>query len=163
MHSDRGVVIRPYDPVSDLDALRTCIVEQQDFHRALEPSWPEGRTILTAYLKYLETECAARNGRVMVATCDDEVAGFVCVVASTKNDSPDDPAAFAWIHDIFVKPQHRRRQVATRLMVEAESFARAQGARLLRLGVLARNEGARRFYREQGFRDYVSVLTKSLD
>jgi ribosomal protein S18 acetylase RimI-like enzyme len=163
MQSDPGVVIRSYDPVSDLDALRACIIEQQEFHRGLESSWPEGQAIINDYVKYLETECTVHNGRVMVAEYSGELVGFVCVVASTHSGSPDDPAAFAWIHDIFVKPAHRRRHVATSLMVEAESFARARGARLLRLGVLARNEGARMFYRQRGFRDYVSVLTKPLD
>jgi ribosomal protein S18 acetylase RimI-like enzyme len=162
VNSELEVVIRTYDPVADLDALRACIIEQQEFHRALESSWPEGQVIIDDYVNYLETECALHDGRVMVAECGGELVGFVGVVASTNNESPDDPAPFAWIHDIFVRPAHRRRHVATRLMVEAESFARAHGAHVLRLGVLARNEAARTFYREHGFRDYVSVVTKSL-
>jgi GNAT superfamily N-acetyltransferase len=156
-------IIRPYDAVRDSEALRACIIEHQDFHRSVEPSWPEGKAIVNDYVKYLATQCAVHDGRVMVAERGGEVVGFVCVVASTHGDSPDDPATFAWIHDIFVRPEHRRHGVATKLMAEAESFSRARGARLLRLGVLERNEGAHTFYRGQGFRDYVRVLTKALD
>ena len=163
MNPEREVVIRRYDSATDLDALSACIIEQQEFHRGLEPSWPHGQTIISDYVKYLDAQCTLHNGRIIVAECTGELVGFVCVVAATRGDAPDDPAPFAWIHDIFVKPAYRRRQLATKLMVEAESFARAQGARQLRLGVLARNEGARQFYREHGFRDYVSVLTKTLD
>jgi len=160
---DPRIIVRPYDAICDAEAFRACIIEQQDFHRSVERSWPEGKSIADEYLKYLETQCTMHDGGVMVAECRGEVVGFVCVVASTHGDSPDDPATFAWIHDIFVRSAYRRHGVATRLMAEAESFSRARGARLLRLGVLEGNGGARSFYRRQGFRDYVRVLTKSLD
>jgi ribosomal protein S18 acetylase RimI-like enzyme len=156
------IVVRPYDAARDADAFRACVVEHQDFHRALEPSWPEGKSILDDYVRYLETQCAAHDGRVMVADTGGDIVGFVCVVASTRGDSPDDPATYAWAHDIFVKPAHRRQGVATALMAEAESFVRSRGARELRLGVLDRNADARALYRGLGFREYVRVLTKPL-
>lgn len=156
------VVVRPYDPARDAEALRACVVEHQDFHRALEPSWPEGKAILDDYVAYLEREMAARDGRLFVAEVDDAVAGFLCVVSAARGDSPDDPAVFAWVHDVFVRPAYRRRRVATALMAEAESFVRARGARELRLGVLDRNATARALYAGLGFRDYVRVLTKEL-
>jgi ribosomal protein S18 acetylase RimI-like enzyme len=156
------IAVRLYDAARDADALRACIIEHQDFHRALEPSWPEGKAIIDEYVRYLETQCATHDGRVIVAESTGEIVGFVCVAAATRNDSPDDPATFAWIHDIFVRAAHRRRGVATALMAEAESFVRSRGARELRLGVLDRNENARALYRGQGFRDYVRVLTKPL-
>jgi GNAT superfamily N-acetyltransferase len=84
------------------------------------------------------------------------------VVAATRGESPEDPAPFAWIHDIFVKPEHRRQGVASVLMAEAERFARSHGARLLRLGVLDRNENARAFYVRHEFRALAHVLTKAL-
>lgn len=90
------------------------------------------------------------------------VVGFICVVASTRGDSPDDPPPFAWVHDIFVRPEHRGQGVGTALMAEAESFVQSRGARELRLGVLDRNGSARAFYRGLGFRDYVRVLAKRL-
>lgn len=157
------LIVRPYDPVRDAQALRDCVIEHQDFHRAVEPSWPEGQAIVDRYITYLEAQCAAHDGRVMIAEWRGAVVGFACVVASTRGESPDDPSTFAWVHDVFVKPAHRRLGVARMLMAEAESFSRARGARLLRLGVLNGNTGARAFYRGQGFRDYVRVLTKALD
>jgi GNAT superfamily N-acetyltransferase len=155
-------IVRLYDADRDSDALRACIIDQQDFHRGVESSWPEGKAIIDEYMKYLETQCAAHDGCVIVADCGGEIAGFGCVVAETQGDSPDDPATFAWLHDMFVKAEYRRRGIATLLIAEAESFARAHGARILRLGVLEGNAGARSFYRERGFRDYARVLTKPL-
>jgi ribosomal protein S18 acetylase RimI-like enzyme len=156
------VAVRAYDPARDADALRACVVEHQDFHRALEPSWPEGKAIVDDYVAYLERETAARDGRVFIAETDGAVAGFLCVVSATRGDSPDDPAMFAWVHDVFVRPGYRRRGIATALMSEAGAFVRERGARELRLGVLDRNADARALYRRLGFRDYVRVLAKEL-
>jgi ribosomal protein S18 acetylase RimI-like enzyme len=157
-----SVAIRPYDAGRDADRLRTCIVEHQDSHRGLEPSWPEGKSIVDEYVRFLETQCATHDGRLMIAESENEVVGFVCIVSRTRNDSPDDPATFAWIHDLFVRSGYRRRGVATALMAKAETFARARGATILRLGVLDRNDDARALYRGLGLRDYVRVLTKPL-
>ena len=156
------VTIRPYDPARDLEALRGLNVEHQDFSRTLEPSWPAGETVADDYVAFLERQCTARDGRVFVAEVEGRVAGFVCVVSATRGDSPDDPATFAWIHDIYVRPEHRRRGLATALMSAAESFARSRGAREVRLGVIDRNVDARAMYQGLGFRDYTRVLTKSL-
>jgi GNAT superfamily N-acetyltransferase len=156
------LTVRPYHAARDAAALRACIVEHQEFHRGLEPSWPEGATIVDAYVAYLETQCRSHDGRLLVAERDGEVLGFACVVAATRGDSPDDPATFAWLHDIFVRAAHRGAGIGAALLAEAEAFARSHGARLLRLGVLDRNGDARAFYRGHGFRDYVRIVTKDL-
>jgi hypothetical protein len=48
-------------------------------------------------------------------------------------------------------------------MVEAERFARSQGARRLRLGVLDWNEHARALYASRGLHEHAHVLTKTLE
>ena len=156
------IVVRRFDPTLDAESLRSCIIDHQNFHRSLESSWPSGDAIIGDYMAYLEAECAVHNGCIIMADYVKQTAGFVCVVASTRGESPEDPAPFAWIHDIFVKPEHRRRGVASVLMAEAERFARSQGARVLRLGVLDRNEHARAIYVRHGFREHAHVLTKTL-
>jgi ribosomal protein S18 acetylase RimI-like enzyme len=155
-------IVRPFDAIRDAETLRDCVIEQQDFHRHLEPSWPTGAAIVRDYLAYLDAECAAHNGRIIMAECGQQTAGFVCVVATTRNEAPDDPAPFAQIHDVYVKPEYRRQGVADMLMAEAERFARSNGARLMRLGVLNDNGRARSFYARHGFREYAHVLTKLL-
>ena len=157
-----GVAVRPYEAPRDVEALRALNVEHQDFSRALEPSWPPGKSVVDQYVAFLEHECSARDGCVFMAEVDGKVVGFVCAVSATRNDSPDDPATFAWIHDIFVRPAYRRRGVATALMAAAEAFVRSRGARELRLGVIDRNADARTLYRGLGFRDYLRILTKPL-
>ena len=156
-------VVRRFDSARDAESLRSCLIDHQDFHRSIESSWPSGVSIVSDYMTYLETECAVHNGCIIMAECADQTAGFVCVVASARGESPEDPAPFAWIYDIFVKPEYRRQGVAGVLMAEAERFARSQGARLLRLAVLDRNEHARALYVKYGFHEHAHVLTKTLE
>ena len=156
------IVIRRFDAARDAQSLRECLIDHQNFHRRIEPSWPAGDAIVSEYMTYLETECAVHNGCIIMAHFGEQAAGFICVVATMRGESPDDPSQFAWIHELYVKPEHRRRGVASMLIAEAERFARSQGARLLRLGVLDRNEGARAFYVRHGFGEHVHVLTKPL-
>ena len=99
--------VRRFDAARDAEAFRQCVVEQQDFHRTIEPSWPSGEAIAEDYLAYLHAECSAHNGCIFMAACGEHVAGFICVVAATRNEAPDDPAPFAQIHDVYVKPAYR--------------------------------------------------------
>ena len=146
------VDIRPYDAGRDVEALRALIVAHQDFHRGL----------IDAYVGFLEAQCATHDGRILVVEHDATLVGFICVVTALRNDSPDDPATFAWVHDVFVRPDHRRQGIGAALLADAEAFVRARGARELRLGVLDRNTNARALYYRLGFRDYVRVLAKPL-
>jgi len=156
------VVIRRFDATRDAEPLRQCVIDQQNFHRGIEPSWPDGDAIVGDYLAYLDAECASHNGCIIMAHSGPQAAGFVCVVATMRGESPDDPTLFAWIHEIYVKPEHRGAGVANMLIAEAERFARREGAQVLRLGVLDGNERARRFYARHGFRECAHVLTKPL-
>lgn len=156
------ITVRRYDPARDAAALHECVIETQEHHRALEPSWPPGPAMADAYLKFLEGRCASQDGGVLIAERAGEIAGFVCVLAAVPGDAPDDPDSYAWILDLLVRAAHRRRGVARTLMAHAEAFARQRGARVVRLGVLDRNAEARRFYEGAGYRQYVRVLTKPL-
>jgi GNAT superfamily N-acetyltransferase len=56
----------------------------------------------------------------------------------------------------------RGRGVGGALMEAAEAYALDQGARWLRIAVLAGNEGAWRLYKRHGFADRQVVLEKPL-
>jgi GNAT superfamily N-acetyltransferase len=155
------VPIRPYDAAQDERALRACIVEIQDHHHVLE-GWPPGEAIADSYLKWLGERCRTYEGCVFLAEEAGVVLGFIAVLAHVPPDAPDDPQPCAFITDVLVRDGHRRRGVATALLAHAEEYARACGARTLRLGVLARNAGAAALYEREGYRDYVRVMTKSL-
>ena len=144
----------------DLPALCTRIAEHQDYHRSLEPQWPPGTDIGAAYFAYLQAECAAYTGQILLAIEDRAIAGFVCIVTD-KRGAPDDPARHAFVHDLYVAREYRRRGIATRLMDSAEAFARSHGVTDVRLAVLERNEDARAFDETLNFRGYARILIKT--
>lgn len=152
--------IRPFAP-DDTPALLACIAEHQDYHRALEPEWPRGSDIALEYLAYLQEQCAAHDGCILLATEADSVIGFAYITAHDPS-APDDPEPRAWVHDLYVRPASRRRGIATMLMTAVEEFARDRGIPSVRLAVLERNADARSLYRRLGFRDYARILKKPL-
>lgn len=58
------------------------------------------------------------------------------------------------IHDLAVLPEYRGRGIGRALLAAAEERAVARGCCKVTLEVLETNTGARRLYRESGFRDF---------
>jgi ribosomal protein S18 acetylase RimI-like enzyme len=66
------------------------------------------------------------------------------------------------VSDLVVGTAYRRRGIGSRLLSAAEGYARARGARSLRIEVLARNAAARRLYASAGYEEYEVELAKPL-
>jgi ribosomal protein S18 acetylase RimI-like enzyme len=156
-------VIRAYEPERDRDRLRACIVELQEYERDLEPALPPGEEMADAYLRHRLPQCTGESGRIFVAELEGAIVGFVGVRWRVPPGEPDeDPAPYAYVTDLLVRRDHRRRGIGRALLAHAERHAREAGARTIRIGVLAHNQIARRLYREMGFADYHVQLVKPL-
>ena len=156
-------MIRDYEPARHHHQLLGCLVELQDFERGLEPALPEGQPMAATYLAFLLDRCTRSSGKVFVAEVDDTVAGFVCVLARVLPEEPDeDQVEYAYISDLAVVPSYRKRGLGRTLLQHAEAFARDRGAKILRVGVLAKNRVAWELYRKMGFADYQVQLLKRL-
>jgi uncharacterized protein (TIGR00290 family) len=156
--------IRAYDPERDAPALRACFVELQEFERRLEPDLPPGEEVVDAYLPLLFERCIRHKGRVFVADQGGRVVGFASVLAEVPPEEPDEsPAPYALLADLAVLPQARRGGVGRALVERAEAHARAEGASVIRLEVLARNAGARALYAAAGYGERLLLLGKRLD
>jgi ribosomal protein S18 acetylase RimI-like enzyme len=160
---DARDMIRDYEPAEHWDQVRSCVVELQEFERELEPSLPRGKDMADAYLTFLLDRCSQTGGRVLVAEVDHEVVGFVAVFARVVPEEPDeDQTPYAYISDLVVLPRYRRRDIGRALLEGAEAFVHSSGARVLRVGVLAKNEPAAKLYRVAGFSEYQLQLVKRL-
>jgi GNAT superfamily N-acetyltransferase len=157
------VLIRPYDASADYPALRACFVELQAWERGFEPALPAPEEAADPYISQLLTTCAQNSGCIFLAEVDGAVVGFVCVFAKMPASADDGIESYAYVSDLVVRATHRGRGIGRELMVRAESFARAAGAKQLRVWVLVRNEASHVFYRAGGFRDYTVQLIKPLD
>ena len=116
-----------------------------------------------AYLAFLLDRCERCSGKVFVAEADDSVVGFAAVLAKVLPEEPDeDQSEYAYITDLLVLPSYRQRGLGRTLLQHAEAFARERGAKILRVGVLARNRLAWELYRKLDFADYHVQLIKRL-
>jgi ribosomal protein S18 acetylase RimI-like enzyme len=154
--------IRDYEP-RHRDHLRTCVVELQDYEHDLEPALPRGEQMADAYLEFLFERCTRWRGRLFVAEIGDAIVGFVGILTKVPPDAPDEnQSEYAYISDLVVLPAHRRHGVGRALLRHAEAFARGNGAKTLRIGVLATNRTALDLYHRSGFIDYHVQLVKVL-
>ncbi len=154
-------MIREYDPSHDRAGLRDCVIELQEYERTIDPALPEGERMADAYVAFLLERCAKLAGRVFVLDADRQVIGFVSVMTQVPPEEPgEERAEYAYVSDLVVLPAHRGRGFGRALLERAETFAREQGARMLKVGVLAGNRPARRLYHEMGFADHQIQLVK---
>jgi ribosomal protein S18 acetylase RimI-like enzyme len=159
-----GVPVREYDAGKDERSLRDCIVELQDFERALIPALPEGAMMADGYLAELTARCARSKGAIFVADAGTSLVGFVCVLAAVRQEELDEPpGAYAYITDLMVRNTHRRRGLGEALLRRALAFAASAGATSIKIGVLSKNVEAQRLYERAGFTPYRVELSRSLE
>ena len=73
------------------------------------------------------------------------------------------PEYHGFLFDLWVSPEHRRKDVGSFLLSWATEWARGKGYRKMKLEVAEANAVARRLYEKMGFRAERHYLGKSLD
>jgi ribosomal protein S18 acetylase RimI-like enzyme len=156
-------IVREYR-AGDARALEACIIELQDYERTIDLRLRPGASMAVKYLAQTLDRCRDFTGQILILGCEGAVAGFVAVLARMPFHELDDPPGeFALISDLVVLEPFRRRGYGRALLAAAERFARENGARELRLGVLSANRTALELYRQAGFERHSQVLSKRLD
>ena len=69
----------------------------------------------------------------------------------------------AHIFLLYVEPAHRRRGIATALMLHAQNWAQARGDRKIGLQVFHKNVAALTLYEKMGYRPNAVLMTKRLE
>jgi ribosomal protein S18 acetylase RimI-like enzyme len=160
---DYSVKIRECDRKSDLDGLRRCAIELQNFERGLDPRMPEGSSIADPYIEQMFRDSRRFAGKIFVADDDGAVVGYACVWARARaEDISDGPKEFGLVPELVVLASHRNRGIGRMLLFESEAYARSHGCQCLRISVLAANDAARALYTSHGFKEHEIVLEMSL-
>lgn len=157
-----SVTVRPYR-AEDQDRVKQCIIELQEFERTLEADRVEGERIVERNFQELQEAHLRDEGRLFVAEVEEEVVGFINVQLVHESETyMSSLVDYAYISDIVVLQAYRGRGVGMMLLQQAEVFARQQGATVLKIQVLARNQHAADVYQHAGFRPYEIALLKHL-
>ncbi len=160
---DCSVRIRECDRKSDLDGLRRCAIELQDFERNLDSRLPEGSSIADRYIEQMFQDSQRFTGKIFVAEEDSAVVGYASVWARARaEDIWEAPQEYALVPELVVLSSHRNRGIGRLLLSASESYARSHGCQCLRISVLAANNAARALYTSQGFKDREILLEMSL-
>ena len=155
--------IREIQPNYDLDGLRQCVIELQEFEKKLIPGMPSGEEIQEHYISNLFQRCEMYAGRIIVGIAEDCMAGFISVCAQMRSGDIDDgDSEFASIGDLIVLPQYRRKGLSRLLMSSAEAYARDRGAKKIRIAVLSSNTLAAQLYRSTGYESLSEQMEKTL-
>jgi GNAT superfamily N-acetyltransferase len=117
------------------------------------------------YVERLNQETAKNKGSFLVAETDGIVVGYATLLTEMSSEGEKDEVHYtcSYVSDLAVLESRRGEGIGRALLEECERLARAAGQKWLRLGVIAGNHSARRFYQRFGLEHRFLTLEKRLD
>ncbi len=103
----------------------------------------------------------ARTETILLAELGTEVVGILRCVESMGSPLLD-PARYAYVSSVYVRPDARRRGVLRALVTEAERWSRARGLEQMRLHNVAGSIAAERAWEALGFAVVEQVRLRSI-
>ena len=156
-------LIRHFDADNDLDGLRRCFIELQDFERAYDSRMPAGAGIADECIVRILDRCKREDGQVIVAEVDGVLAGYVSAFARVRSEVLHDGSfEYALIGDLVVLEAYRGGGLGKKLLRAAEDFVKERGAQWLRIGVVSGNQRAINLYESMGYGSIYTELEKTL-
>lgn len=149
---------------SDFSAIKEFVESIQEYERLKVPELKPGTEIGQSYAEYLIRAIADRRGIILVARMNRITVGFVCAWVDLDEDQllREDFRVHAYISDLFVLEEWRRRGIARELLRSVESEMRDRGCQRIRICTKATNQTALDCYLANGYSAYEIVLSKRL-
>ena len=128
-------------------ALRLALLREHPDH----PIYGRLRTEVDRRARDLfSAQLRSRTETILLAEVAGEVVGILRCVESTGSPLLD-PARYAYVSSVYVRPEARRRGVLRALVSEAERWSRARGLDQMRLHNVAGSVAAERAWEALGF------------
>src|SRR5687767_14064667 len=93
MHHDGDLLIRPFDPIRDTEAVRRCFVDLQDHEHAYSPNSPTGEELAAEYVPFMAERAMQPDNAFLVAEFAGTVIGFATALRTVRAE-PDDTDPF---------------------------------------------------------------------
>ncbi|HWA89399.1 MAG TPA: GNAT family N-acetyltransferase [Rhizomicrobium sp.] len=148
----------------DREAAIGFIEALQRFEHAFEPNRRVDDGIGAEYFEVLMAAVVRQGGIVRIAEQDGRAVGWA--VAWPEDDViyvREQDRRFLYISELYVEEGLRGTGLGRALIAACEEWARGQGLRFARIGVMAKNIRADAVYRRAGFEPYAIRLAKRLD
>ncbi|HEY2071295.1 MAG TPA: GNAT family N-acetyltransferase [Rhizomicrobium sp.] len=148
----------------DRAAAESFIHGSQLFEKAIEPNRRLDSQIAPEFFDVLMDEVAKNGGIVRVAESDGRAVGWVVAYPQIDNlYILESERRYFSISELFVDESVRGQGIGRALIAVCETHAKAEGFKILKIGVLAANHRAERIYEEAGYRPYGMTLRKYID
>ncbi len=128
-------------------------------HRRLDPDYPAVPGIRDALQREIERGLTQPACGMWLAEAADEPVGFLFAEVEATG-SPASGGGLAWIHELFVAPEARRRGIASRLVEAALAFFAERGSSRTAVRVESANSEGERFWRARGFGERARILER---
>ena len=142
---------------------RACLVslwlDLVAHHRRLDPDYPALPGIRDALEREVERGLAEPACRLWLAERAGEPLGFLFAEIEATG-LPGSGGGLAWIHELFVIPEARRRGVAGRLVEAALAFFAERGSTRSSVRVESSNSEGERFWLALGFSEKARILER---
>lgn len=156
-------MIRPYQEKDQADIVK-LLTELQCYEQAIDSLLQTGNDDLsTVYLSQILQKCNSYQGMICVAERDQQIVGMISFYYVQSGDILTHAPDYLYISDLVVTAAYRNQNIATRLIQQAEDYARELGIQYVRLYVLTRNEAALGAYRKAGYAVDLLGMVKVLD
>ncbi|MBW3003401.1 GNAT family N-acetyltransferase [Candidatus Woesearchaeota archaeon] len=110
---------------------------------------------------------AIQNKEIRVASADGKAVGFVQFKFTKKNpygiNYGNYERKFCWIEWMYVLNEWRRKGIATLLHKDVISLCKKNNVKEIMLDVFQVNSVARKFYRREGFSEFIRILKERID
>jgi len=159
------MLIRLAEPSEHRGIVKAAITGVQNHERAVvgDPVQPTEDAI-ESYLQYLMHRVVTKDGLILVAEIDGRIVGTLIGYTDEDDDYlvQAEFNRFAFISDLYVIPEMRRRGIAKKLITRFNELMRERGFPWVRIFVKSKNRGALESYLKYGFEEYETVLAVRL-
>jgi GNAT superfamily N-acetyltransferase len=143
----------------DIPVLQELWKEFMDFHAEQEPFWTRSKKGHEVWAGFFQGHIDDDDKLALVAEDAGQLVGYGLAVLQ-EYPPVLVLSRYGMIRDMAVTATHRRRGVGRALFAEMERWFLIRGVEHVELNVSVANEGARRFWRSMGFRDFIEKLAR---
>jgi ribosomal protein S18 acetylase RimI-like enzyme len=151
-----GVVIREASE-RDVEEVSRLIVRFYMFNEEFDPAWSSTEDLGRA-AEIVKESLEDPNTILLVAEFEGAVIGVARAVIVEEPMLEISPIGI--LKELYVRPEYRRRGIATRLVEEMSEFLHKKGAKAIAAEFPSRNEVAEAFYEKISFRPFKSIYIR---